>query len=153
MKDHNGSLTGVAVIDFIKKSDIRQALKIAREDLQCVAFRSKNDPRALSQPTAYFTKFGVVENAGFIHSQDGTYTRCCVVRMVSVDSVAAILEKARHFIDKRGTSLFIVNSLKSNFIHYARVFYLLCIHVLSTRVLVKNMADNKKSDLPNISTA
>ncbi|PWA37525.1 nucleotide-binding alpha-beta plait domain-containing protein [Artemisia annua] len=55
--------------------------------------------------TAYFTKFGVVEKVGFILSRDGTYTRCCMVRMVSVDSVATILEKARHFIDMRGVSV------------------------------------------------
>nr|GFB00128.1 hypothetical protein [Tanacetum cinerariifolium] len=39
------SLTGVAVIDFIKKGDIRQALKIAREELKCEAFRIRSRTR------------------------------------------------------------------------------------------------------------
>nr|GEW17667.1 hypothetical protein [Tanacetum cinerariifolium] len=41
-KKPNGSLKGVAENYFIKKKDIPKALKLAREELELVAFASKN---------------------------------------------------------------------------------------------------------------
>nr|GEV73668.1 hypothetical protein [Tanacetum cinerariifolium] len=45
LRTRSRKLTGVAVIDFIKKGDARQAMKIAREVLNCQAFRIRSKTR------------------------------------------------------------------------------------------------------------